>query len=393
MVSPSFDPVYKGAGDGFLIKFAGPDGTPLYSTFLGGAREDTINALTVDGGDFIVAAGHTKSSDFPVTPDAPQPVRGDSAGDAFWTRFSEEGGRLLDSTYLGGSKLDEARAIAVGFDGGIFIAGRTTSDDFPVTETPLQDKRSGAFDGFVAKVVDNLEVSTANAASYIGGSPVAPGSIAAIFGRALSGTTVAAAQTPLPSELAGVRVLITDAAGFDRSAALFFVSPAQINFEVPLGSRPGQAQVTVYRNNQIVSEGVVRIRNAAPGLFAANANGQGVAAAYVAQNDTPTGPVRQSFVFTNAAPGSRTPVPITLGGEASTSVLVLFGTGIRGGNIITVLINGVQEQVLFAGDQGEFAGLDQVNVLLDRSLAGSGLVDVVLLADGRRSNTVQIFIN
>ncbi len=171
--SPSFNPVYNGDGDGFLVKLAGPDGFVLYSTYLGGSREDAINGLALDGGDFIVAAGHTKSSDFPVTPDAPQPARGDSDGDAFWTRFSEEGGRLLDSTYLGGSRLDEARAVAVGFDGGLFVAGRTTSNDFPVSQNPLQAERDAAFDGFVAKVVDNLVIATANAASFVGGGAIA----------------------------------------------------------------------------------------------------------------------------------------------------------------------------------------------------------------------------
>ena len=391
--SPSFDPIYNGGGDGFLVKLAGPDGFVLYSTYVGGEDEDAVNALTVDGGDFIVAAGHTKSSDFPVTPDAPQPARADDDGDAFWTRFSEEGGRLLDSTYLGGSRLDEARAVTVGFDGGLFLAGRTTSNDFPVSENPLQSERDSAFDGFVAKVVDNLEIATANAASFIGGSPVAPGSIAAIFGRALADRTVVATEQPLPSELGGVRVSVTDSAGFDRTAALFFVSPAQINIETPPGSRPGLARVTVFRNNRVAAEGVVRIRNAAPGLFAANANGRGVAAGFVVQQHSPSGPTLRIPLFTTPASGRSLPRPITLGGELSTSVLVLFGTGIREANIVTAFIDGEQAQVLFAGAQEEFAGLDQVNVLLERSLAGRGLVEVVVFADGRQSNAVEIFIN
>ncbi len=209
----------------------------------------------------------------------------------------------------------------------------------------------------------------------------------------MSDRTVAATDQPLPLELAGVRAAVTDSAGFGRTAALFFVSPGQINIETPPGTRPGLARVTVFRNNRIAAEGVVRIRNAAPGIFAANANGRGVAAGFVAQQDSPSGPTRQVPIFTTSPASSSRPAPITLGGPLSTSVLVLFGTGIRGGNIVTAFVDGEQAQVLFADAQGEFAGLDQVNVLLDRSLAGRGLVEIVLFADGRKSNAVEIFIN
>ncbi|MGH9844828.1 MAG: hypothetical protein ACREEM_39430, partial [Blastocatellia bacterium] len=54
--------------------------------------------------------------------------------------------------------------------------------------------------------------------------------------------------------------------------------------------------------------------------------------------------------------------------------------------------NGVDAQVTFAGAQGGFAGLDQVNVRLSRSLIGRGEVDVALTVDGQAANTVKVCI-
>jgi len=76
-------------------------------------------------------------------------------------------------------------------------------------------------------------------------------------------------------------------------------------------------------------------------------------------------------------------------------VLVLYGTGIRGSGSSSsakVTIGGVNGAVAYAGPQGGFAGLDQVNVPLARSLGGRGSVDVVLMVDGLPANIVTINI-
>jgi len=94
--------------------------------------------------------------------------------------------------------------------------------------------------------------------------------------------------------------------------------------------------------------------------------------------------------------------PIDLGpdlGSASDQVfIILFGTGLRyhgGPSGVVVRIggpNGVDAEVIFAGAQNDFAGLDQVNARLPRSLAGLGEVDISLKADGRLANVVKINI-
>jgi uncharacterized protein (TIGR03437 family) len=73
----------------------------------------------------------------------------------------------------------------------------------------------------------------------------------------------------------------------------------------------------------------------------------------------------------------------------------LFGTGFRHRSAlqaVSVKFGGVAGQVLFAGAQGGFIGLDQLNVLLPGTLAGRGEVDVVLTADGKAANTVRIAV-
>jgi uncharacterized protein (TIGR03437 family) len=73
----------------------------------------------------------------------------------------------------------------------------------------------------------------------------------------------------------------------------------------------------------------------------------------------------------------------------------LFGTGVRFRSAlsgVSAKIGGTDVQVLFAGPQGDFIGLDQLNIQLPRSLAGRGEVDLVLTVDGKTSNTVRVNI-
>jgi uncharacterized protein (TIGR03437 family) len=98
-------------------------------------------------------------------------------------------------------------------------------------------------------------------------------------------------------------------------------------------------------------------------------------------------------VFSNAPLGSRAAVPINLGPESDRVFLVLFGTGLRKAANVTATIGGVViTEGIFSGAQSQFAGLDQVNIPLPRTLIGRGVVDVVLTVDGQPSNVVQINI-
>jgi uncharacterized protein (TIGR03437 family) len=87
------------------------------------------------------------------------------------------------------------------------------------------------------------------------------------------------------------------------------------------------------------------------------------------------------------------PVPIDLGAPDQQVYLILYGTGIRNhADPVTVMIGTATLTAAYAGEQGTFAGEDQINVLLPQSLRGAGLVDVTLTVDGQVTNAVKIQI-
>jgi len=392
IVVPSADPSYNGDGDGWFARFPSTFSTPSTISFLGGVSEDTANGVSVGKSGSAFIAGHTKSLDFPILPGAVQSRRGDEAGDGFLTQVSNTGTVLIDSTYLGGDAVDEAFDVALDKREAAFVVGRTRSNNFPTTIGAFQGSRRGSDEGFVAKIVRNFEATTVSGASFSQiDSAVSPESIASVFGRGFSTGMEAANSVPLPAELAGTRVTVLDSAGFLRTAGLFFVSPEQINIEVPPGAAVGPADVFVDHNGVETASGVVEIHLSAPGIFTANSSGSGAPAATVVTVFADGSRVEYD-AFTDAPVGSREPAPIDLGEQGDETTLVLFVTGVRFAAEVRAEINGQVAPVLFAGEQSEFTGLDQVNVRLDRSLIGSGRVEVVLIADGRVSNAVLIEI-
>ncbi|MGH9842318.1 MAG: virginiamycin B lyase family protein [Blastocatellia bacterium] len=248
----------------------------------------------------------------------------------------------------------------------------------------------------IGRVSVNLPVASVSAASFAQGS-VAADSIVAAFGTRLATATQAATTLPLPTELANTKVSVRDSAGTVRAAPLFFVSPAQVNYLMPAGTASGTASVTISSGDGRAATGTVQIAVVAPGLFAANADGRGVAAANVLRIKADDSQIYESpaAVF-DAAQNRFVARAIDLGPESDRVFLILFGGGFRfrmALSAVTVKIGGMDATVGFAGAQGELAGLDQVNVQLPRGLAGRGEVDVVLSVDGRTANTVTVKVN
>lgn len=235
--------------------------------------------------------------------------------------------------------------------------------------------------------------ASVSAASFSQTLPTAAEAILAGFGTGLSQAVVIAQTNPLPTQLDGTEVFVKDSANTERAAGLFFVSPGQINYLIPAGTANGAAIVTVRRNGTPVSQGTITVDTAGPGLFTANANGQGVPAAVLFRrrnNVDTTEPIAQL----NAQTNTFSPIPIDLGPSTDIVALIVFGTGFRGAqqSAVTSTIGGTEAQVLFTGAQGSLAGLDQANILIPPSLAGRGLVDVVLTVNGGAANKVQINI-
>jgi uncharacterized protein (TIGR03437 family) len=220
----------------------------------------------------------------------------------------------------------------------------------------------------------------------------------AAFGDGLATTTLGASSLPLPLELMGTRVVARDSAGIERPAPLFFISASQINYLMPAETAPGPATVTITSGDGTTFIQMVEIEPLAPGLFTANADGHGVAAA-VALRVKYDGSMRYEPVAQyDGAQGRFVAAPVELGDEGDQVYLVLFGTGIGSvadfGSLdaVKATIGGVDARVTYAGAQGRFAGLAQINLLLPRSLAERGEMDLILTVDGRAANVVRVDI-
>lgn len=220
---------------------------------------------------------------------------------------------------------------------------------------------------------------TVNAGSFV--QSVAPDSLAATFGTQLSTTTAAANSLPLPLTLAGVTVMVNN-----LSAPLLYVSPTQINYQIPANVDPGTAVVKVIRGGTEIANGTVTIESVSPSIFTVKADGKGVPAAQTTLNGS---------TFLSVANADGTARAISVGTTAQPNFLVLYGTGLRRRSSMTnvrVLIGGVQAEVSFLGAHSRLVGVDQMNIKLPQTLRGRGNVDVAVIIDGKMANTVTINI-
>jgi uncharacterized protein (TIGR03437 family) len=277
-----------------------------------------------------------------------------------------------------------------------------------VTKAPLPLKlmpaRSISSSSAAPCVNGSAPVTTVSAASFE--APIAPESIVSAFGVNLATETVSSTDTDpapgiqLPTQLAGTTVEVNG-----RRAGLFFVSCFQVNFHVPAETAAGPANVVIRSGDNIVSSGTVQITRVAPSVFTANANGSGVPAAsllrFRANGQQAYEPISQF----SAEAGRFIPKAIDLGTQSDRVYLVLSMTGVRGADntvengpnnvseSFRVLVGGVELTPDYVGPQPLFVGLDQLNVVIPKSLSGSGTIDVTVNAVGfSSSRTVSIEI-
>ncbi|MEP7340765.1 MAG: DUF1800 family protein [Acidobacteriota bacterium] len=230
-----------------------------------------------------------------------------------------------------------------------------------------------------------------SAASY-GGTAVAAEEIVAAFGSNLASSTVVANTLPLPTQLGGVSIKVRDSLNVERLAPLFFVSPTQINFQIPAGMATGAAVFTVVNNNVTAATANMPVLSVAPGLFTADASGKGLASANVLRIKADGSQVYEQIGRFDSSLSKFVSVPVDLGPNTDQVFLILYGTGFRNrqnASAARATIGGVNAEVQFAGAQGNFAGLDQMNIRIPRD-AGSGELDVIVSFDGQPSNAVRV---
>jgi uncharacterized protein (TIGR03437 family) len=253
--------------------------------------------------------------------------------------------------------------------------------------TPIGTKVAQAY----TAIASGGPVTVTSVSSADGSAPLAAEAIASAFGANLATQTLQAAVIPLPLNLGGTSVVVTDANNVARPAELFYVSTTQVNYEVPPGVAVGTAKVTVSVNGDPVAFGTARIAAIAPGLYTATSDGKGVAAAVVVTVHA-NGTQSLASTFQCSASGCAA-VPIDLGLDSDQVVLELFGTGIRGRSAptaVTCKIGSTTLPVAYAGPQTVFVGLDQVNITLPKSLRGAGTQTVLLTVDGQTANAVSL---
>ena len=203
-------------------------------------------------------------------------------------------------------------------------------------------------------------------------------------------TDTVTAGIQLPLVLGGTTVRVRDMNMNDRAARLFFVSPGQINYQIPSNTAVGNAEVTITNSNGVISTGKIKISAVSPGIFSVTSDGSGLAAAEIQRISGTTSTVEPIAQF---GAGVWTAIPIDWKNATDNLYLVLYGTGLRNvmalGNV-GVKIGTTTLPVQYAGPHGTFVGVDQVNILLPRTLAAGGAVDLILTAEGKAANTVKV---
>ena len=161
--------VSGGGQDAFVARISADGASLLFSTYLGGSGgslgyPEAGQALALDSQGNAYVAGVTSSADFPLLHPFQSSRRG--ATDAFVSKLNASG-TLLYSTYLGGTGVDSANAIAVDADGNAYVAGQTFSKDLPVANA-TQAANGGDYDAFTAKLGPGGD--TLPFLSYLGGA-------------------------------------------------------------------------------------------------------------------------------------------------------------------------------------------------------------------------------
>lgn len=238
-----------------------------------------------------------------------------------------------------------------------------------------------------------------NGATFASNQPLTAGSIASIFGTNLASSTVFASTTPLPTTLGATSVTVTCGAG-SFQAPLFFVSPFQINLQLPweLLGQP-QAILTVTFSGVISNPITLPIAAIGPGIFSLNSQGGGPGAILISGSADLAQPAG-SVPGRTSRPASRSGIVsiFCTGLGALTTTPPPDGTVTPSGTLfniaapVAVSIGGGPVIPSFAGLAPGFVGLYQVNAQVPTGMTPGNAVPVFLIVGGVTSNTVTIAV-
>jgi len=139
-----------GPYDAFLVKLNAAGGSAVYATLLGGSGNDQAQSVALDPAGNVCIAGYTDSTDLAVQ--SPLQANPGGEGDAMIACLNAAGTAWLTVSYLGGSGVDQASALAIDGAGSLYVAGATFSEDFPTTPGAFQTSPAGSYDAFAVKL-------------------------------------------------------------------------------------------------------------------------------------------------------------------------------------------------------------------------------------------------
>ena len=273
----------------------------------------------------------------------------------------------------------------------------------PAGVAARSDRKVWVADGLNHRVRTlTLEIPPPSVSSVLNGashaSSLAPGAVALIRGTDLSSYPTPASglprAVPLPTSLLGTSVIISEGNEADstrRDAGLYAVSPTEIRFQMPEDTPLGQVNLTVLHEGSVSEPVTVQVSRVAPGLFSANGNGRGVAAATasrVARDGT-----RTPLEVSRYDPELRryVPVPLDIRADFSPVYLTLYGTGTLGsGRPPGVLIQNRHVTVQSAEPSSVFPGVEELVVGPIRRSIRDREIEIIAIVDGQLSNAVTI---
>ncbi|HVG30258.1 MAG TPA: lamin tail domain-containing protein, partial [Pyrinomonadaceae bacterium] len=363
--------------DGARVVYSAETAANTTQVFLYDGRNNATRQLTHLG---------SRATDVPLNPT----ISGDGSRVVFATRRSVGGGgsnsdggvelylydlptnqlsRLTDAPAAATAEvvasLDDAGSL-VAFNFPRVIAAAVSSEEFandseiflaaPAARAPFSSDlkfRHGA--------IPNRDLAAAQ--------PLAPGQIAIARGANLALVTAQAgrlADGTFPRSFKNCSVAVDG-----RAAQILFVSPAQVNFQIPDETQTGAAEIVVTNHDGYESRSLAQIASVAPGVFTERGDGTGAAVAL----DTAT-QTRAPFDPRDGANGPRR--------------VTLFATGVRHAETLSVTMAGRELQIESRIPSPDLPGLDEIRVRLPLALAGAGVVPLSLTADGRTSNRSSI---
>jgi uncharacterized protein (TIGR03437 family) len=366
--SDAYQRNFGGKFDASLVKLD-PLGRVSYATYLGGSGGDAFYGLALAPDGTLVASGLTSSDDLRTTPNAVQSSHTTGASNGLLARFDATGQPLYVS-YFGGSGADAGQAVAVDFNGSVWVAGQTASAG-QATPGSAQTTLGGASDGFVAEFDLGLPVvpvvtGVVNGANFQ--PPIQNSSFITITGANLSKTTRPwlgpdFVNNTLPLGLDNVTVSVNG-----KLAAVCYISPTQINALAAPDTTTGVIPVVVTNTAGASQSFPVQLSAVSPAFFVLGVTGSSgnYYPAAVFTDGSFLGPVGliPGVVTKPAKPGDTVMLYGTGFGATTPAVpfpAIFSGAAPLAGNL-TLSIGGMPAMVSFAGISSN--GLDQFNVVV-----------------------------